>query len=304
MNRRRKFLISSIHGGLGDQLYKYYAALYFSKIQKRNLILDIQSDVELKFNALVKLISPVADHFEKIPRSALIRKTLFTKINGAISGKNYPFSVQAKRILYFLFGVLDDTYLNYELMKTEQVFKKFHRLRFHKYIFSIGYFQDFAYYDLLPHLERQLPGLKPVNAYRDLKYACVHFRNGDILHTYTSRGVLNDAYYDGAALIYKDKVELVIGVSDDVKTCKEIHNIRNISMIDDSDQYDAELILRIMSFAQIRVCANSGLSLWASKLSPLDQSITIIPAKMDKTLSYNPIRSIPKNWLTIENGFL
>jgi hypothetical protein len=75
-------------------------------------------------------------------------------------------------------------------------------------------------------------------------------------------------------------------------------------MIDDSDQYDAELILRIMSFAQIRVCANSGLSLWASKLSPLDQSITIIPAKMDKTLSYNPIRSIPKNWLTIENGFL
>ena len=208
-------------------------------------------------------------------------------------------------LLKFSFGILDDTLENYELQDSSLVLKKFRRLRFHKYLILVGYFSDFKYFDNLSSDSQKLPGLF-MNQNLNSPYAVAHFRNGDILDTYKTIGVLDDAYYKNAIQeIHSHHFQgKIFGVSDNVARAQEIHDLPTVEFIPDSDTWDALEVFRFLSFAQVRICANSGLSLWASKLSPIENSTTFCPLRLNKTFDYDVVRSLPINWTRIENGFL
>ena len=77
---RKKYCIQTIHGGLGDQLYKYFAGVYFAENQKRRLIIDfsfIESLHHGRSDALINLLQIDFSNIESIPKSVISRKKVF-----------------------------------------------------------------------------------------------------------------------------------------------------------------------------------------------------------------------------------
>ena len=305
---REKYCIQTIHGGLGDQLYKYFAGVYFAEKQKRRLIIDfsfIENSHHGRSDALLNLLQIDINNIEGIPKSAKSRKKVYSKLMGRLSSRRVPFRAALISLLKFSLGILYDTLENYELQDSSLVLKKFRSLRFHKYIFLVGYFSDFNYFDNLSSESQILPGLF-LNNNSNSPYAVAHFRNGDIFDTYKTIGVLDDFYYKKAIQEVHNRLfeGKIFGISDNVTRAKEIHNLPLVDFIPESDTWDAFEVFRFLSFAHVRICANSGLSLWASKLSPIENSVTICPIRLNKAFDYDVVRSLPKNWRRIENGFL
>lgn len=296
--RRQRTLTVSLMGGLGNQLFIYYAALSFTKYFNRKLVFDVSdlNRIKLLHPGMNLLSLGMLESFEiqtqkwaKVLRfkDALIRKALST-LRGVNkkSKKNY---YQSSSIGYVDPGTISK--------KT----RKIH-----------GYFQSYKYYDdlqakLIPSIE----DLKnPTGFFKDhveemgqCNPVVIHIRRGDYeLPINRDIGTLSNKYYSNAIKLEMNRPIWLF--SEDRESAEEVSkdligfDIRIVEPPDFSDPFES---LILMSKASKIVISNSTFSWWSAKLSDKNTEV-IAPSKWFKS-RIDPEFLIPPDWVRIQSDW-
>ena len=318
----KKHLRVNLAGGLANQLNCYFAALYFArKYGYKSITLN---------SGTVNNIHPFPDSLLSIlPKYVLLKdsKTIMIDLeykptNLRLHGFIRSLGPKFYSIFKILYGILDDTsYLqlpgNEYHYVCESQFK-------HVSLFGLrnirlnGFFpsQKF-YYDLEPHLKSvesilnfskiQPANILPIGNINEDPYCVLHLRVGEY-HSpgrYTF-GVLDETYYLKAiSRVQKEHPKMKIWVVSDYErlalTIYKTLLSQDVTLIGDSDNKSPLNTFEFIRNATVVICANSGFSYWAARLSSRMQK-TFIPSKLHPTVAGQKFQ--PRDWIKIENNFL
>lgn len=130
------------------------------------------------------------------------------------------------------------------------------------------------------------------------KYTSIHVRRGDYSSLTAFYHQLTKDYYDSAIQILKDKTDVFLIFSDDIKECKEIFkDLENAIFIENEKDY---VELYLMSLCDYNIIANSSFSWWGAWLNKNENKIVIGPSKwFGPSISHNTGDIIPENWIKI-----
>jgi hypothetical protein len=311
-------------GGLGNQLNCYFAGLYFAMEYN-------YSEVIFNFGTANRLhLHPKVLH-SCIPRSIYYNgeRKISTSIidqprNANMIGKIRKLGDIPYGIYKLVVGKFEDAPLihldSYQYHHLCDL--NLHRLgiKRKRNLVLDGFFQSFRFFDKamdkvsgvesmisFSYLDKTFIKSQLLNKV-DSKYKCtIHLRVGD-LRTPGQEvfGVLSESYYLHAIEFVTHKfpgIEIKI-LSDNEKLAHYLYP--NLIKLTDGFYAGMDVKSPLESFEIIRnsmvvIAANSGFSLWASKLSSEIQ-LCVIPDKPHKTLL--GFRDIPKSWVKIENDFI
>jgi hypothetical protein len=286
-----------LQGGLGNQLFHYFAGLFVSEIQRSKLEIDLSGlslhktirnpeilsfvlpeDVQILNNKQTKLIT-YRDKF----RSRLRRRVKFIRA-----------------LEHLIFGVFESRKLGFD----ENLGSGRRKRRI------LGYFQTDKYF---MHVAPNLRALN-LRIYSDwfVKMSSlaesempiiVHIRRGDYLELKDTFGVLSPQYYLDAMLVLKklgvDSKFWIFSDSMDIKD--EFSGIfpPSTRWIDPPpDLPDAESLV-LMSRGIAIITANSTFSWWAATLN-LDKIVAIAPNPWFKNYEA-PEDLVPDSWLKVNS---
>lgn len=184
----------------------------------------------------------------------------------------------------------------------------------HRHIRLMGYFQDYKFLDFLES-KKEITALSLVNPspwFVDLQeQACmnkpiiVHIRRGDYLNHAETIGVLDFTYFKNALdviprngnsnfWIFSDAVD----VAKDFARYAELPDLRTRIIQAPPDSSDAESML-LMTLGSALVISNSTFSWWGAYLNK-NADFIIAPKKWFKNLE-DPANLIPGNWIYCES---
>ena len=290
--RRKRELHVRIVGGLGNQLFVYFAGLYLSRVSGRELVLnmkdasrvhstfDLSSFKEVSGLRLISARYPSSKTWVRLRDSLNYRYPRVAEVLNSISG-NY---------------VDDSLETNTVIAQSKRSIIKF-----------TGYFQDFEYLDKLQNLELSLGTFNQVSTKNDETLA-VHIRRGDFLNEKISHGCLATNWYNEA-------IRHQISLSDGIQYIKIFSNddewVRlNLDRLLPQTRIPVEILkfdaredpaLSFMAFAGCgyRVCSNSTFSLLASRLF---SGVTVVPYPYNRSGNFKILEdSSPKEWIRISS---
>lgn len=299
MAKRAKRVTVYLFGGLGNQLFQYFAGLAAAEAMGAELYLKpfgqtsaVGREGELgiaAFNTEGTLIS------SKIPRrlqEKLLRRfvTLIDKFRlGRFSRHFGIFLADVSKLLEMKIGGP-------------------------RHVRLMGYFQDYKFLDFLERKEK-VTALSLVNPSpwfvnlqekaRISKPIIVHIRRGDYLNHAETIGVLDFAYFKNAldAIPRNENSEFWI-FSDSLTVAKDfahfatLPDLRTSIIQAPSDSPDAESML-LMTLGSALVISNSTFSWWGAYLNK-NADFIIAPKKWFKNLD-DPANLIPRNWIYCES---
>lgn len=282
-----------LQGGLGNQLFIYYAAASYAIANKQEVITfdvsglgqaNTERTLELdKFDLPIKYEVSVS----RIPRVA---RAILTRINRLLPAVNC-------RIGY--------------LQPTEVGFSA--ALLKGKYFEVSGYFQSWRYSELV---KKTFPSHSlnadvasswaesRISAAKDSKPILCHIRRGDFLKLQDSFGVLSYEYYLNAINQLRSK-----GAKGPVWVMSDSPNEISLEFLQNAD---AELIIEPANtiatdtFAVMQACdsyiiSNSTFSWWAAYTS--NAKNVIAPKPWFKSME-EPLDLIPENWIRIQSSWI
>jgi hypothetical protein len=295
MTRSKETFTMEIAGGLGNQLFMFYAGLFFRESLQREVVFDI-SDF-----SRIKTLHPGAN----IQTLGMLDNFL------TINGSDFPaFPVGRvfsgfRRIVTSSSqkGVFVSEDIGYVNPKT--IARNVSRIR--------GYFQSWFYFESLqdkPILnlssldnpsEWLIERLEYVKKNRVL---ALHVRRGDYsLSANRSNGILSKHYYEKAIenCMDHDVIWIFSDSPNDVE--KEFENLNfSFEIIAPPNWTDPVESLLLMSNVQQLVISNSTFSWWSAMLAPEKTSI-IAPLKWNE-LREDPSRLIPDSWRRLPSDWV
>jgi hypothetical protein len=306
--RKQKISIELI-GGLGNQLFCYFAGLYISD--------KTSSKIKFIHNALPKNHPQFNSKLGDLNLPTGIKPSVFSFFPTTIYRKildSMQFRVPVIKKLKNK-GVYMDQRIGV-INECREIQHKIDKRIFKKRLTLKGHYQDISYYS--EYLKNV--GVKPIHPnnpsteYRKLitsklleNLTIIHIRRGDFDHYKSEIGVLSTEYYRLAIseLLEREKHIQIVVVSDEPEKAKRIFP-RNFSFIPTSYTRDfnlknpAELLLA-MSFAKNLIISNSTFSLWSAIFSSNTKNI-FYPQPFNLNLPMK-VRGFPSSWTPLPAVF-
>jgi len=307
--KRRRELVISLTGGLGNQLFSFFAGLYFARILDRELIVDLGSVDKSHTQGQYDISS--FDIKSKFVNERNVSSVLISLRNKLVGGRlKIPFVDDVLKVLFgdFLFmpGFDDIENANRVLGSMKPALLKRKRIKIG------GYFADLRYLDEI-FIESDFLQIKNPTKWfiENLKlleiessFASLHLRLGDFEQNSSSVGLLSAHYYNQAILeyrkIYPDMKLFVF--SDDISGAKKLLselNLSSIHYLSTPENSDPAESIVLMSKAKVAILSNSTFGFMGAKLgSTKNLVIYPFPLHRDAVLE---IRGIPTEWKPMES---
>jgi len=281
-----------IVGGLGNQLFVYFAGLYLSQVSRRELVLNI-------------------DDASKTHSSYDLRS--FREIAGLrVVTAKHPYSDKYKRVMHSLryrlqptFKVIDSLFGNYvDGGLNNNVLRSQSRKKSVKFT---GYFQDFNYIRELQELELGYEVLTLVNEPQiSENMLVIHIRRGDFINEKTTHGCLASQWYNKAISYYLSAShnieEIRIFSNDDEWVASNLENICpktniHIEVVKFDSKQDPAISFKAFGRGKYKICSNSTFSLLAARLFP---GINVVPYPYNRSGNFKSLEeSSPTDWIRI-----
>lgn len=303
MAKDRDSITIQLVGGLGNQLFGYFAGRFLSKKLNVDLKLDM-SEFDLGITA----------HGSDIRSFAIREPIVFRE-----SEKRFHVIV-ANNFLNFVATRIPRTRLiveNLTSIHTSQEIGLDPRMDFVKPgMFVRGYFQSFEYVsNVISNGEESLPGLKdPSSWYQDQKKLALstqpimlHARRGDYAKKENADfGMLSVEYYKGAAQTLRralgDDREIWV-FSDEIDLARQelaTSLSGNVKFIEPPKGTDPAESMMLMANGAANVISNSTFSWWSAILN--SAQLVVAPTKWFKDMK-DPEDLIPPHWLKQESSW-
>jgi hypothetical protein len=304
MSRKTKQNVEiELVGGLGNQLFGYFAGAYYAEIFNKRLIVDLtQVSLGLTNHGSELTSFKLSKSYELIrskPRGfARLIKRIFDKLSSKFKFIKY--------FRYKLFGVYQSKEVGFDSFLEKQ--SEISRIQ--------GYYQTWKYVDNLQELgaDISLEIINPSNWFLELqreinegKPIVIHVRRGDYKTPDSPIGLLSKVYYKNAINLvnsrYQDKNFWIF--SDDIDDSQRLmsefvpKNTRWITPPIGSDPAES---LTLMSLSKVLIIANSSFSWWAAKTGAAKE-LVIAPNPWFRKLE-NPSCLIPDSWTQIKSDWM
>jgi hypothetical protein len=287
MKHRKDSLIIEIAGGLGNQLFMFYAGLFFKEKLRKEIIFDI-SDLKriakLHPGENIQTLG-LLDEFATTTRPIKQLKILsraFSRLEG----------ISVRLPIKSTFVPQEIGFVNSDLVPSNVV-----RIR--------GYFQSWRYFDslnekpILSISNLQNPSdwlIKNLAISKNERILSFHVRRGDYaLPSNRMNGILSEKYYENVLSQVKDYDRLWVFTDAPKELEFELSNRGFPFEIVSPPAYSAQVeSLLLMSSSKHIAISNSTFSWWSAKLAGADTSI-FAPSKWYE-LRDDPIDLIPDSW--------
>jgi hypothetical protein len=297
--------IFDLPGGLGNQIFAYFAAIYTTKMTNARVRLQFSTiskshvGAEFDLRSFKLEIKPI--HLDLY--STVLSPLYFPEKNGVT--RRLKKLIPLNTVIHFIPGQDNKSQFDQFLSHATNSF-------FPKRI--SGYFGDFSFYDSLPYKSKKLSLDKPsyqhfqiLNRLKGHSVVGIHIRAGDYLEMPNSVGILGDQYYlDALAQVFKIQPNVfpIIFTNDYEYAQKRISkwNISNSFIISPELLADPAESLDIYSHCNYIITSNSTFSLWAAKLA--SEVTQIWTPKLWRRDNQGEIASLPANWRRIDNSWL
>lgn len=295
---KRKLRIE-LAGGLGNQLFGYFAGVHLSRISNRELEYDTKSIDLFRTDGIYNVSSFKIESNIKV-RSRhkvylLIRVTML-QLRDFVTSRSERF----KRGITLVAAIFYDQGFceNIATVKKER-----------RTITIKGYFQDFEYFSSCDEDVRKLQLVKPSEWFESQKLlllnkdvVTMHVRLGDFKNSMKSIGILNTQYYVNGlkALRATENIETWV-FSDSIEEAKKIcKNIQGISFkfVDTPENSDPAESLVLISMGVKILTSNSTFSIWAGALSKAGTQVAC-PNSITREHPHT-VENLPENWIRIE----
>ena len=297
------FLRVELRGGLGNQLFQYYAGAYLAHIYEKRLQVDqthlyfnherhVTESVKPENNFLLKLSLPgeilvrtgTSFWFEKVIRKVFDKTGYFT--NNLLTPNIFFNSYDSKEIGY------DE--------KLE--LGHFNRIA--------GYFQTYRYYDeLTKNNSSYIPKLKNASKWFEEMSKNIDVQSPIIIHIRKHYSWLDETFIQCDKEYYEKAIEkidkligeksiFVFGTEDlNVESFIPKRYLARCELVDKpTNTPDLESLI-LMSKGKALISANSTFSWWAGKLM-INEAKIIVPGTIYKSRP-NPKDYYPSNWIQI-----
>lgn len=292
--RKNKELRVMLKGGLGNQLFGYFAVLYLSNVTGRKPVIlcdeiDIARTNYHHSISSFNLDARVEKSWSRISSFNLrvVRKTK----------KSCPY---VSNILRKVTGVVLEEKSNLPEIGLELQASASRRI-----ITLDGYFQDLSYFSLLDNDLKELD-IKECSDWfrvmedkiREADPIVIHVRLGDYLGNLAAIGVLSGEYYLHALQRIPNFRQRQIWIfSDDISKTRKLLSyidIPNCVFVCPPIDCDPAESLKIMSYSNDLIISNSTFSIWAAMIGRR-KAIVVAPDVFYRGSSYTP-NNIPENW--------
>jgi hypothetical protein len=313
MKSKNKTIIMNLVGGLGNQLFIYFAGQALAKALNCKVVYH-QTKITRSFNQINSDIS-VFDF--KLDEYTSMNKTLWVRIRSWFPSilknaikKVFSYSISNSSSLG---TIIINTYDEKKLDPSAEIAEIKKALTKKSKLFVSGYFQNFLYYDLFNE-NRNLTIRHPSSWYQATETKVierapiiVHIRLGDYLQYRGSIGVLSRSYWDTAiekvSKKFPDREVWVF--SDDFKLARLLTSHlggMNLIYMQDSEGGDPGEIMKIISLGEVLVLSNSTFSAWSAKFSGLAQEV-YVPDPFFESLPNGKLISCD-HWIRIPSQFM
>ena len=304
MGRKTKQKVEiELVGGLGNQLFGYFAGAFYAQKFNKLLIVDLtQVSLGLTNHGSELTSFKLSKSYELIrskPRG-------FTRLIKRIFDK---LSIKFKSIKYFrykLLGVYQSKEVGFDSFLEKQ--SEISRIQ--------GYYQTWKYVDNLQELETDvsLEIINPSNWFLELqneinkvKPIAIHVRRGDYKNPDSPVGLLSRSYYQDAIGEVNNKYgnKNFWIFSDDIEDSQKLlYGLipKSSNWVSPPEGSDPAESLVLMSLSKVIIIANSSFSWWAAKTG-VEKELVIAPSPWFKTLD-SPIYLIPNSWNQIKSSWM
>ncbi len=289
----------AVAGGLGNQLFMFFAAYSHAIKFSKKLIIDfseIHSPMYRHKSSIKSFLFTSDFHSLIISKNSFINKLIarLCRRNRIINSIYFYFTGN-----YFASGLGYDAFLD-----TNSNIKK-----------VSGYFQSYVYIESLINkniflnlqLKEKSEWFQKLSSEIKVKQVIsVHFRRGDYLNEQTTIGLLSREYYQ-KSVTYLQKLlpesELWVFSDDIVEAQKSLNGFSNLNTtwIAPPDSVDPAESLLLMSYGAGIVIANSSFSWWAAATGNNNKQI-VAPSPWFKAIN-EPHLLIPNGWHRIESSW-
>jgi Glycosyl transferase family 11 len=287
-------ITTRVVGGIGNQLFCYFAGYYLAKKLGLDLRVDV-SDIRHK-----RSVHDVSIEALELPGN------YFAEPNGKIQTF---FNRLAKKLIK-AHPILNKTGMTY--ISTEIGFDP--DLDLIEAPKSIeGYFQSYKYYQACSGNKLNIGLRTPSEWFIDIerqikskKFTAIHIRRGDYLSHSKTYGLLNSDYYKRAMenLRSRNHLHQLYVFSDSIELAREL--LFDLAPLDTvwvkppSESNPVESLL-LMSKAASVIIANSTFSWWGAALNK-NEPFVIAPKKWFRSMN-DPAGLYPPDWHLIESGW-
>jgi hypothetical protein len=301
----------SLKGGLGNQLFQYYAGLYVSKRSSQPLYLDLTG---IQFG---RTAHELAIHSFNLDAKIITSKHRFAIRSISFYVRNLYISksrVKVQKKDSYQFNKITNTYTSRINGFDPNLESLCGSLRVE------GYFQTWRYYSQLKEMgelsQCPLELIDPSNFFLEKlleikasKTLAIHVRRGDYVAVKDSFGLLSMDYYVEALSALRRKgfswERAWLFTDDPVRVKSEFEEFIKEEKIEvihfEPDSNPAEQMM-LMSSASICVIANSTFSWWAARLSETIE-IVVCPSKWFKNHE-DPVDLNPLNWVKVTSTWV
>ena len=293
--RNKETFTVEIAGGLGNQLFMFYAGLFFQEHFQKEVIFDVSdfSRIEaLHPGANIQNLG-LLDDFQTTNRSVfpshLVGRTIFRLKQ--MTKKNLQREVYISEGI----GYTDPNLISPSVTKIR------------------GYFQSWFYFDSL----RDKPILSLANLHNPSEWLItklekakrervlsLHIRRGDYaLPANRTNGILSRQYYEKAIEQCSDYDSIWVFTDSPKVVEKEFAHLNfSFEIVTPPSNSDPVESLLLMSATQQIVISNSTFSWWSAMLAA-DSTVVTAPSKWYE-LRDDPFRLIPDNWVRVSSDWV
>ena len=304
MGRKTKQKVEiELVGGLGNQLFGYFAGAFYAQKFNKLLIVDLtQVSLGLTNHGSQLTSFKLSKSYELIrskPRSfARLIKRIIDKL-----------SIKFKSIKYFrykLLGVYQSKEVGFDSFLEKQ--SEISRIQ--------GYYQTWKYVDNLQELgaDISLEIVNPSNWFLGLqneinkvKPIAIHVRRGDYKNPNSPVGLLSRSYYQDAIGVVNNKYgnKNFWIFSDDIEDSQKLLDgliPKSSNWVSPPDGSDPAESLVLMSLSKVIIIANSSFSWWAAKTG-IEKELVITPNPWFKKIE-SPLFLIPESWKQVKSSWM
>jgi len=304
MSRKTKQRVEiELVGGLGNQLFGYFAGAYYAQKFNKNLIID-----------LTQVSLGLTNHGSELTSFKLSKTHELIKFKpGSIAKLNKRFfdklSIKFKFINYFrykLLGVYQSKEVGFDSFLEKR--SKISRIQ--------GYYQTWKYVDSLQEVgaDVSLEIVNPSNWFLELQNEInkvnpivIHVRRGDYKNPNSPVGLLSRSYYQDTIGVVNNKYgnRNFWIFSDDIEDSQKLLDgliPKNSNWVSPPNGSDPAESLILMSLPKVIIIANSSFSWWAAKTG-MEKELVIAPNPWFKSLE-SPTYLIPNSWKQVKSSWM
>jgi hypothetical protein len=289
----------SLSGGLGNQLFIFYAAIYFQEKHRARVSFDISDLLN------VEILHPGINVFDLgFLKQEMISKEL--RISRDFPGRDKLIRVSEK--MKYVLGFVDP-----RVYKISEVgYFNFSHLPCRTKRIE-GYFQSWRYFSELNSKPILNPDLiaRPSDWFQQQRFlleknefAALHVRRGDYkLSKNRKNGLLSPTYYLSVINNIPSDMEILVFTDEESDIWEELNSLApRLKVMRPPENSDPIESLILMSLASHIAIANSTFSWWAAMIAQVD-TVVYAPKKWFE-IGDDPVDLLPQHWIKIPSDWI